>query len=68
MTTSSGAPDLPSYLSITDPPEGPEATSLQVLLLTGELAMQRQRMTLLAEALATIARLLRLPGDGLTDE
>jgi hypothetical protein len=56
--------NLPAFLRMTEPLE-PEQLSLQVALLTMELAEVRTRLTLLADSMARMAVVLRLPDGGL---
>jgi hypothetical protein len=55
----SGA-DCPPYLQIAEPLE-PDQLALQVMLLTGELRMQRAAITALARLLEAAAATLTLP-------
>lgn len=52
---------LPAYLQAENPPETLPELAMQVLLLTHEAAMVRQRLTLMANALSALAAVLRLP-------
>ena len=56
---------LPWFLDLDQPPT-PEMLPLQVLLLTQEVGLIRQRMAAMANCLDALANLLRLPsGDPL---
>jgi hypothetical protein len=56
--------NLPGFLQLTEPLE-PEQLALQVALLTMELAEVRTRLALLADSMAQMGTVLRLPDGGL---